>query len=107
LGGSVCLLLLAAMRVSTGERLQLATLDRFANMVTLSELAAACAMALVLYLTWHRSRSPFGLPVIIAGGVVVAHAAFWLFGISSAGWTFQPPQDVNFMPPWDATEIGR
>jgi SulP family sulfate permease len=25
-------------------------------------------MALVLYLTWHRSRSPFGLPIILLGG---------------------------------------
>ena len=53
-------------------------------------------MALVLYLTWHRSRSPFGLPVILIGGVIVAHLAFWIVGISpeqaqATGWTFQPP----------------
>ena len=41
-------------------------------------------MALVLYLTWHRSRSPFGLPVILIGGVIAAHVAFWLAGISLA-----------------------
>ena len=95
LGAVGCLLLLGAIRVITGERLQLATLDRFANMLTLSELAAACAMALVLYLTWHRSRSTFGLPVILIGGIVFAHVAFWFAGISladaqAAGWTFEP-----------------
>ena len=63
LGATGCLIVLGAIWVITGERLQFATLDRFANMVMLSELAAACAMALILYLTWHRSRSPFGLPV--------------------------------------------
>ena len=45
-------------------------------------------------LTWHRSRSTFGLPFILVGGVIVAHAAFWIAGISLAeaqasGWTFQ------------------
>ena len=53
-------------------------------------------MALVLYLTWHRSRNPFGLPFILIGGVIAAHAVFWIAGISLAeaqasGWTFQAP----------------
>jgi SulP family sulfate permease len=105
LGAVGCLLLLGAIRVIAGERLQLATLDRFANMVTLSELAAACAMALVLYLTWHRSRSTFGLPVILIGGIAFAHVAFWFAGISladaqAAGWTFEPPPHVSLMLPW-------
>jgi len=96
LGAIGCLLILGAIRVITGERLRFATLDRFANVVTLSELAAACAMALVLYLTWHRSRSTFGLPVILIGGIALAHVAFWFAGISladaqAAGWTFEPP----------------
>jgi SulP family sulfate permease len=95
LGATGCLLVFGAIRVITGQRLQLATLDRFANMLTLSELAAACAMALVLYLAWHRSRSTFGLPAILIGGIIFAHLAFWFAGISlveaqAAGWTFEP-----------------
>src|SRR6202165_631846 len=112
LGATGCLLVFGAIRVITGQRLQFATLDRFANLLTLSELAAACAMALVLYLTWHRSRSSFGLPAILIGGVVAAHIAFWLAGISLAeaqasGWTFQPPPHVSFMLPWSASVIRR
>jgi sulfate permease, SulP family len=112
LGAVGCLLTLGAVRVIAGERLQLATLDRFANIVTLSELAAACAMALVLYLTWHRSRSTFGLPVILVGGIVFAHVAFWFAGISlaeaqAAGWTFEPPPRVSLMLPWSPHEISR
>ena len=82
LGATGCLILLGAIRVITGHRLQFGTLDQFANLLTLSELAAACAMALVLYLTWHRSRSSFGLPAILIGGVIAAHVVFWLAGIS-------------------------
>jgi SulP family sulfate permease len=112
LGATGCLIVFGAIRVITGQRLQFATLDRFANLLTLSELAAACVMALILYLTWHRSRSSLGLPAILIGGVIAAHVAFWFAGISSAeaqaaGWTFQPPPHVSFMLPWSANEIGR
>ena len=48
LGATGCLILLGAIRVITRQRLQLANLDRFANMMTSYELVAACAMALVL-----------------------------------------------------------
>jgi SulP family sulfate permease len=110
LGATGCLILLGAVRVITGQRLQLATLDRFGNVLALSELAAACAMALVLYLTWHRSRTSFALPAILVGGVIAAHILFWLAGISpaeaqAAGWTFQPPSSVTFMSPWNPDAI--
>jgi sulfate permease, SulP family len=110
LGATGCLILLGAFRVITGQRLQFATLSQFENILTLSELAAACAMALILYLTWHRSRTPFGLPVILIGGVIAAHIVFWLAGISpveaqASGWIFQPPPSVTFMLPWSADEI--
>jgi SulP family sulfate permease len=110
LGATGCLILLGAVRVITGIRLQFATLHHFANLLTLSELGAACIMALILYLTWHRSRSPFGLPLILIGGVIAAHALFWLAGLSpagaqAAGWAFQPPPNVSLMLPWRAAEI--
>jgi SulP family sulfate permease len=110
LGATGCLILLGAFRVITGQRLQFATLGQFENILTLSELAAACAMALILYLTWHRSRTPFGLPLILIGGVIAAHIVFWLAGISgveaqASGWIFQPPPSVTLMLPWSADEI--
>src|SRR5271168_3437744 len=46
LGATGFLILLGAIRVITGHRLQLATLDQFTNLLTVSELGAACAMAL-------------------------------------------------------------
>jgi sulfate permease, SulP family len=112
LGATAWLIVLGAIRVITGQRFQLATLDRFQNALTLSELAAALAMAVVLYLTWHRSRTPFALPAILIGGVIAAHIVFWLAGISPAdaqasGWTFKPPPSVTFMLPWDIEEMGR
>jgi sulfate permease, SulP family len=112
LGATGLLIVLGAIRVITGHRFHLTSLDQFANALTLSELAAACAMAAILYLVWHRSRNSFGLPLILISGVFAAHLAFWLAGISpaeaqAAGWTFQPPPEVDFMLPWSAAEIGR
>ncbi|MDE2332828.1 MAG: SulP family inorganic anion transporter, partial [Bradyrhizobium sp.] len=110
LGATGCLILLGAVRVITGMRLQFATLGQFANLLTLSELGAACVVALILYLTWRRSRSPFGLPVILIGGVIAAHVMFWLAGLSpiqaqASGWTFPPPPNISLMLPWSAMEI--
>jgi len=105
LASTGCLILLGAVRVITGRTPQFATLGQFADGLTLFKLAAACAMALVLYMTWHRSRSSFGLPALLIGGVLAAHAVFWLAGLSpadaqAAGWTFQPPAEVTIMLPW-------
>jgi len=110
LGATGCLILLGAVRVITGRQLQLATLDSFANTMTLYEIAAACAMALLLYLTWHRSRTPFGLPIILIVGTIAAHVAFYAFGISAhdaqqLGWTFQPPQHIALTLPWQREAI--
>lgn len=112
LGATGCLIISGAIRVVTGQRLQFITLDRFANIQTLSAIMAACAMALILYFTWHRSRNSFALPVILVGGVIFGHIAFWLVGISTAeartmGWIFQPPPRIDFILPWTANEIGR
>ena len=110
LGATGCLILLGAVRVITGQRLQLATLGQFEDFLTLSKLAAACVMALILYLTWHRSRSSFGLPAILVGGVIAGHILFWLTGISlaeaqAAGWTFQSLPSADFMLPWSVDGI--
>ena len=107
LGATGCLILLGAIRVITGHRLQFATLGQFANLLTLSELAAACAMALMLYLTWHRSRTSVwtaghsdrrrdrGARRVLARRPSPAEA-------QASGWTFQPPPSVTFMLPWSA-----
>ncbi len=111
LGATGYLIITGAIRVVTGQRLQFATLDRFANILTVAELTAAIATALIIYLTWHRSRNSFALPLILIGGVVMGHVVFWTAGLSlaeaqAAGWIFQTPPRVDFMFPWTASGIG-
>jgi SulP family sulfate permease len=110
LGATGALIVLGAVTVITGRHLTFATLPRILEPQTLYELSAAAAMALLLYLTWHRSRTPFGLPAILVGSTLAAHLAFWLAGISPAeaqamGWTFQPPPHVSFVWIWDANNL--
>src|ERR1700722_1464883 len=110
LGATGCLILLGAVRVITGHPLQFRTLGEFADLLTLAKFAAACVMAVILYMTWHRSRSPLGLPAILVAGVIATHVVFWLAGVSLAeaqaeGWTFQPPPKVTFMLPWSVDAL--
>jgi SulP family sulfate permease len=110
LAATGCLVILGAVRVITGQPLLFKTIDQFEDPLNLAKLAAACAMALVLYMTWHRSRSAFGLPAILIGGVIAGHVVFWLAGVSpveaqAAGWTFQPPPTVTFMLPWSVDAL--
>ncbi|MBV9459231.1 MAG: SLC26A/SulP transporter family protein [Bradyrhizobium sp.] len=112
LSATGCLILLGAIRVITGLQLQFTTLDQFANLMTAYELAAAGAMALVLYLIWHRSHTPFGLPAILIIGTLSAHVMFRLVGVSPSeaqalGWTFQPPAQVSLLLPWSARAIAQ
>ena len=112
LAATGCLILLGAVRVITGHPLEFTTLSHFGDPLIFKKLAAACAMALVLYMTWHRSRTPFGLPAILVGGIVAAHVVFWLSGLSvadaqAAGWTFEPPPSVTIMLPWSVEGLSR
>jgi SulP family sulfate permease len=110
LGATGALIVLGAVTVITGRHLTPATLPRLLDPQTLYELSAAAALAVLLYLTWHRSRSPFGLPAILVGSALAAHLCFWLAGISpteaqAMGWTFQPPPHVSFVWIWDSGNL--
>jgi SulP family sulfate permease len=76
----------------------------------LYELLAGCTLAAAIYLTWHRSRNPLALPVILACGVIAAHIAFRIAGISivdaqALGWTFDSPPRADLMLPWTPDNI--
>jgi SulP family sulfate permease len=105
LGATAVLIMLGAVNVITGHRLQWTTLGELANRMTLYEMLAGCALALALYLTWHRSRRPLALPAILIAGVIAAHLGFRIAGISvteaqAMGWTFASPPHASLVLPW-------
>ena len=110
LGATACLIISGGVTVITGHRPSMALLHTLASPVKLCELLAGCTLAAAIYLTWHRSRNPLALPIVLACGVVVAHVAFWMAGISikdaqALGWTFDSPPRADLMMPWTLDNI--
>lgn len=110
LGATAFLIALGSVRVISGHALRLDTLASLADPMTIYQLLAGAALALTIYLIWHRSRNPLALPAILVGGIVIAHAAFNLAGLSleqvqALGWTFQSPPRASLTTPWHVSDI--
>lgn len=110
LGATALLIALGGIRVIADRSLRFDTLASFANPVTMYELLAGVALAFTIYLTWHRSRNPLALPAILLAGVIVAHMAFRVAGISleqaqALGWTFQTMPRASMTLPWHLSGI--
>ncbi|WP_445491447.1 SLC26A/SulP transporter family protein [Rhodopseudomonas sp. RCAM05734] len=105
LGATAWLITVGGVQVVSGRKLQIDTLDALVNTTTCYQLLAACALALTIYLTWHRSRRPLALPSILVAGVIVAHIAFLAAGMTvsqaqAAGWTFASLPKASLALPW-------
>lgn len=106
LGATAILILLGAVKVVTGQKLQVQALGTFADPMMLYQLLAASLLALAIYLVWHRSGNPLALPAILVAGVAVSHLGFWIAGVSisdaqAMGWTFATLPKAALTLPWD------
>jgi SulP family sulfate permease len=105
LGATACLIVAGAIQVITGHKLQWTNLTKLVNPITLYELLAAAAVAVTIYIVWHRSRKPLALPVILIASVMAAHLVFKIAGVSvieaqAMGWTFASPPKASLTLPW-------
>jgi SulP family sulfate permease len=105
LGATGWLMTNGAVRVITGHDLSLGGAELLITGPNLAKLGAGAAVAAAFYLGLSRPRSPFALPGILLAGVVAAHAAIALSGMSlaeaqEAGWMFATPEPVPFALPW-------
>ncbi len=110
LGATGWLMISGAVRVITDHRLGFATLETLVEPHALAKLAAGGAVALALYLSLRRTRSPFVLPAILLAGIAAAHLAFALTGMSLAdardeGWMFKAPAAVGLTRTWDLNDL--
>jgi SulP family sulfate permease len=104
LGATAFLIFSGAIQVVTGHRL-VAVLGMLGNAVLDYQLLAAFALALTIYLTWHRTRKPLALPAILIAGAVAAHVVFRIAGMpvteaQALGWTFASPPKASLTLPW-------
>ncbi|KAA0077997.1 SulP family inorganic anion transporter [Tardiphaga sp. P9-11] len=105
LGATACLIVAGAIQVITGHKLQWTNLTKLVNPITLYELLAAAAVAVTIYIVWHRSRKPLALPMILIASVMAAHLVFKIAGVSvieaqAMGWTFASPPKASLTLPW-------
>ncbi|MBC7575929.1 MAG: SLC26A/SulP transporter family protein [Tardiphaga sp.] len=110
LGATAWLIVSGGVQVVTGQRLRLASLMTLPDTATCTQLLAAGALALTIYLTWHRSRNPLALPAILVAGVVAAHVGFLIAGMTVAeaqamGWTFASPPRASLTLPWTLIDV--
>lgn len=110
LGATAFLIALGGVRVIADRPIRFDTLMSLADPMTVYQLLAGGALALAIYLIWHRSRNPLALPAILVGGIVVAHIAFNFAGLSlqqvqALGWTFQSPPRASLTTPWHLSDI--
>lgn len=110
LGATAFLIALGGVRVIADRPIRFDTLMSLADPMTVYQLLAGSALALAIYLIWHRSRNPLALPAILIGGIVLAHMAFHIAGLSleevqALGWTFRSPPQASLTTPWHLREI--
>ena len=113
LGATGCLMVSGAVRVITDHPIELSTIPVLFAGVGLVKLASAVAVAAALYLGLRRrSESPYALPLILLGGIVLSHVVLALTGTSLApaqadGWLFTPPEAVGFTSTWKFDDLAR
>src|SRR5262245_3734627 len=105
LGATGWLMTSGAVRVITGEDLNLAGAEVLITAPNLAKLGAGAAVAAALHRGLNRPRSPFVLPGLLLAGVAAAHTAIALTGTTlaeaqTAGWMFATPEPVPLALPW-------
>lgn len=90
-------------RVTIGRsimQLDAATIHDAARM---AELAAAFAMAAVMFFAFRRFRMPFAMPVILILGIIITHLVMWMAGLPTGEeqeWMFAPQPHADLVLPW-------
>ena len=81
LGGSGCLMLLGAVQVLTGKRVQLDNLAQFVDLENAAKLLAGVAITALVLLARAYWKSPFAMPVVLLASILMFYVALLLLGI--------------------------
>jgi SulP family sulfate permease len=110
LGATGWFMIAGAVRVVTGNAATLAELPALLRPHSLSQLAAAVAVAIAFHLGLRRPRNSLVMPGILLASVATAHVGFLLSGMTiaqaeAAGWVFGPQGAVGVTLPWHADAL--
>ncbi len=107
LGASGCLMLLGAVQVLTGNRLQLTDLGHFLQIENGEKLLAGLAVAAFLLLGRVYWKSPFAMPTQLLVSIFIFYIVLMFAGVPAAeaqahGWMFAAPIGDQVCPAMDA-----
>ena len=107
LGATGWLMITGAMQVVTDQRPRIANIGAFIDAATVTKLAAAVVVGVVLHLALRRSKSPFVMPGVLLGAFLATYLALPLLGSSIGeaqihGWMFRPQADAELISPWQS-----
>ncbi len=110
LGATGWLLVTGAMHVSTGQPVALSTIALLLDVSSLPKIAAALAVAIVLFAGRRALRSPLALPALLIASIAAFHLVLVLLDTSveearAAGWTFWPEPVPGLALPWHADAL--
>jgi sulfate permease, SulP family len=105
LGASGCLMLLGAVQVLTGNRLQLTDFGHFLQIENGEKLLSGVVVAAFLLLGRVYWRSPLAMPAQLLVSILGFYVILLLIGVPATeaqahGWMFASPSAVKFEPPW-------
>jgi SulP family sulfate permease len=104
LGASGCLIVSGGIQVVTDRKISLTSADLIMNISTLEKLAAAVAVAILLFVCRYRLKTAFALPGVLLFSIVFVHLALLVTGIplaaaEASGWTFTPQSTTTLSLP--------
>jgi SulP family sulfate permease len=105
LGASGCLMLLGAVQVLTGNRLQLANLGHFLEIESAEKVLAGLAVAAFVLFGRLYWKTPFAMPAQLLVCICVFYIILFIAGVPAAeaqahGWMFATPAATKLAPPW-------
>ncbi len=112
LGATGWLMITGAMQVVTDQRPMLANVGAFIDVTTITKLAAALVVGVVLHLALRHSKSPFVMPGVLLAAFAATHLALPLIGSSIGdaqvhGWMFRPQPEAELISPWQPGTLQR
>ena len=112
LGATGVLIVTGAIQVMTGHKFALGSLNELAEPSAVYKIWAGVVIAAVLLIARTRYKSPFMLPMVLTGGVilfylVLAVTSTPIADAQQAGWMFDRPSAVGFSIPWTYDSLSR
>jgi SulP family sulfate permease len=110
LGATGWLIIIGAVQVTVDRPPALESLPALFDGHNSSQLLAAAATALALFVGQRHLRSAFALPGLLFAGIAVSHLALLSFGIPLAqaqadGWMFSPQPVAGLAFPWHLEDL--